>query len=559
MSVHGSAAAGEPRPVPRRSWARWAFAAVFIVAALLQVQLAVRPGIWVDEVFSLAMATGHSLEQPAAATRPALGDYFDHAAPGPPAALLAYATHGRPAASLGGVLRAVFLSDTSPPLYYVLLSGWTRLAGTSDAALRLFSTACALACLPLLWVTGRQLGGRATGLVAAALFAFSPPVLYYAAEGRMYALTWVFGLALAALAFRAAADGARWPTLVAWAAVGALGLLTHYFFAFVWAAIAAWLWLHAGRGGRARVAMAAVLTGLLVLPWYLRLPASLRLWRVTAGWLDGDLTLRQLVTAPALLAKYMVFWGASYRDKGEVLATVLFVGLVIAMLRRGVRPWVTGRPQLLWLWVIAAAVGPVAFDLLLHSTSSQVWRYGIAGLPGAVLLIAVGSGALPGAARAAFVALFAAAAWPGAREEVLSEPPRRWHPFPQIAARVDAWHRAAPVPAADLVLVHSIPSGSIALARYLHSTPDVAPWTIRVGWRRTPADLDRLLAGRCRVALVKVHDLGDPAPAEPWLRARGTLVGTERFDGGGTVLYFTLAGAPRRPSTTQPSSCATGA
>ena len=91
-------------------------------------------------------------------------------------------------------MRAVFLSDTSPPLYYLLLSAWTRVAGTSDAALRLFSTLCALLCLPLLWRVGHEVGDRTTALVACLLFAVAPPVLYFASEGRMYALTLSFTL-----------------------------------------------------------------------------------------------------------------------------------------------------------------------------------------------------------------------------------------------------------------------------------------------------------------------------------------------------------------------------
>ena len=530
--------------MPRPQWTTWAFVAIVAVAALLQTRLALRPGLWVDEVFSLAMATGHSLEHPAAIAQPALGDFVDHRFPEPPATIAAYAAHERPPASMRRVTRAVFLSDTSPPLYYVLLSAWTRLAGTGDAALRLFSTLCALVCLPLFWLVGRELGGRTTALSAAALFAFSPPALYFATEGRMYALTWVFTLGLAWLALRLGRDDdPGWPLLSAWIAVGAAGLLTHYFFAFVWLAVAAWLWLHPGRLRRSRLVAASVLTGLIVLPWFARLPESLGLWRVTAGWLNGHLTGAQMVTGPALLIKYMLFWGAPYRDKGELLATVLFVALVAAMLWRGPRHFVTGRPQLLWLWLIGAAVGPLVFDMLLGTTASQIGRYGLAGLPAALLLVAVGVGALPRVARAPFVALLIASWWPGLRADVFTEPARPWQPFPQIASRLDAWHRAAPADSSDLVLVHSIPSGSIGIARYMRSDLPVASWTIRLQARRTPAQLDSLLVGRCRVALVKVHDLGDPSPAEGWLRERGTLEAQESV-GRATLLFFALRGCP---------------
>ena len=247
-----------------------------------------------------------------------------------------------------------------------------------------------------------------------------------------------------------------------------------------------------------------------------------------------------MVEGPLLLVKYMLFWGAPYRDKGELLAIALFALLVLAMLWRGPRRWVTGRPLLLCLWLFGAALGPLAFDLVLGTTSSQINRYGLAGLPAALLLVAVGVGALPRAARGAFVALLVLAWGPGLRDVFAAEP-RPFHPFPRVAARLDAWHREAPADSTDLLLVHSIPSGSIGLARYLRSGLPTASWTVRLPWRSTPAHLDSLLAGRCRVALVKVHDLGEPSPAEGWLRERGTLAGRERM-GAADVMFFALRG-----------------
>src|SRR5687768_10326088 len=522
-----------------RRWT-WALAAVFLVAALLQARLATRPGLWVDEIFSLAMATGHSLEHPAAVARPALGDFVEHPLPEPPATLAAYAAHDSTPAGPRRIVRAVFLSDTSPPLYYLLLSVWTRLAGTSDAALRLFSALAALCCLPLIWLTGCRIGDRTTGLIASVLFAFSPPALYYASEGRMYSLTWVFALGFAWLALRLERDGPRWPLLAAWALVGAGGLLTHYFFAFVWTAVVVWLWVHLDRPGRARLAAAAVLTGVLILPWYARVPESLSLWRITAGWSSGELSRGDLVRGPLGLIRYMLFWRAVYRGNVEVLAIVLYVLLVVAMLLRGPRRWVTGRPLLLWLWLVGAAVGPVMFDLLLGTTTSRIGRYGLAGLPAAILLVALGTSALPRAARAVFTGLVIAVWVPGFRE-VFREPARWWQSFPDIAAQLDAWHRTARDGSSDLVLVHSIPSGSIGVARYLKSDPPLASWTVRLKRRSTPAHLDSLLAGRCRVALVKVHDdfLGPSSAVEGWLRERATFQAMERVDNA-FVLYFAL-------------------
>jgi len=162
-----------------------------VVAAAARIDLALQPGLWADEIFSLAMATGHSLEHPAATADLHFGDYVETAAPQPRADWQRYTEHATSNVFPDGIIRAVFRSDTSPPLYYLLLYAWTRLCGTSDAALRLFSVLWAMACFPLLWSLTRRIDSRHAAWVALTLFAAAPAALYYAAEGRMYALTWV--------------------------------------------------------------------------------------------------------------------------------------------------------------------------------------------------------------------------------------------------------------------------------------------------------------------------------------------------------------------------------
>src|SRR5262249_53997545 len=161
------------------------FLMVFCLAAGLRVVPINGHGLWVDELFSLAMATGHSLEHPARDANPALGDYIESPRAVRPSFYRRYIAHEDPPAGPRRVLRAVLLSDGSPPLYYLLLYVWTRALGTSDAALHLFSIFWSLACLPLLWFIGREVGGRRVAWFACALFAVAPVSLNYSVEGRM--------------------------------------------------------------------------------------------------------------------------------------------------------------------------------------------------------------------------------------------------------------------------------------------------------------------------------------------------------------------------------------
>jgi 4-amino-4-deoxy-L-arabinose transferase-like glycosyltransferase len=511
------------------------------VAAVVRVDLALRPGVWGDEIFSLAMATGHSLEQPAAGSDSARGDFVEPRGVVPAGSFRRYVEHPSPPAGAAKVMRAVFLSDTSPPLYYVLLSGWTRLFGTGDAELRLCSLFFAVLALPIVWLLGRDLGGPRMAWTAAVLFAFSPVSVFYSVEGRMYSLLWFFAAALAWTTLALSRRGARPALMAAWVALAAGGLLTHYFFLFVWFAFVSWLLLLPARLGRAAALGLAAASALAVAPWYARVPESLTRWRVSGSWLAEPLRWREALTRPFELAWSLLaggsFWGGSpLVDGGLAVAWLL---LALHLLRSGRLRDVLGRERLLlWLWVGAAVFGPLAFDLLRHTGASRVPRYILAGFPGAMLLAALGIEQLRGRAHAAFVALVLLA-WTAGLWPILAHRARPEAAYPTLGAELSAWARPD-----DLVLIHSIPSGVIGLSRYLRPDVPVASWIAPLGLRRVPDDLERLLQGRRRLALVQVHNMAQPAPAEPWLREHSRLTRREIFDGAQDRLTADTTGLP---------------
>jgi hypothetical protein len=505
---------------------------LFGLAAVLRGLLAGERGLWADELFSLAMATGHSLEHPAAAADSSKGDFVEWPAAAPARAYHHFLQHESPPAATGRVIRAVLLSDTSPPLYYLLLNWWTRAAGTSDFALRLFSALWALAAFPLLWIMGERLGGWRAALSAAVLFALAPPSLYYAVEGRMYSMLWFVALAFMFLTVRLHDRGYTPGTLLLWIVAGAAGFVTHYFFAFIWAAGVLWILLHPGRLSRAAIVAAMLTTLLAVLPWYSQLPASLSRWRVTGTWLNGALSWQQAFSAPVLLAWDFFAgrgsWGGS-RWMDRCLAA-LIVLLAVAIWRRGVRPLFAPLPGLIWLTILAACLGPLVFDLLRGTFASLVGRYALAGLPAAMLLAGFALSLLSPPTNCGLLALIVLAWSPGIR--AVFHNPRQWEPYALIGTELSHWSRPG-----DLVIVHSIPSGVLGVTRYITTPVPVAAWVGQLGRRRVPRDIEALLAGQRRVALVKVHPVGEPAPEEAWLRSHATLVKQERIETA-DLLYF---------------------
>lgn len=141
--------------------------------------------------------------------------------------------------SLGDVLREVPRTEATPYLYYVLAWLWSSAFGLGEVGLRSLSALAGTATVPVAYLAGTVLVSRRASLVAAALVATNPFLVWYSQEARSYAL-----LALVAagsvLAFGHALRGGT-RALVAWALVAALALATHYFAVFLVAAEAAWL------------------------------------------------------------------------------------------------------------------------------------------------------------------------------------------------------------------------------------------------------------------------------------------------------------------------------
>jgi mannosyltransferase len=135
---------------------------------------------------------------------------------------------------LSMMLREIPHTESTPPLYYVLAWAWSRVVGTGEFGLRALSALAGTLTVPLVYDAGRRLASRRSGLIAAALVAFNPLLIWYGQEARAYALATLLAagsFALFARILRAREPG--WRLLAGWAVVSALALTTHYFAAFL--------------------------------------------------------------------------------------------------------------------------------------------------------------------------------------------------------------------------------------------------------------------------------------------------------------------------------------
>ena len=140
---------------------------------------------------------------------------------------------------LGDVLREVPRSEATPFVYYVVAWAWGSLFGLGEVGIRTLSALAGTATIPVAYGAGAVLVSRRAGLVAAALVAVNPFLVWYSQEARSYALLALLG-AGTVLAFGHALRGSgRW--LAGWAVISALAIATHYYALFLVGAEVVWL------------------------------------------------------------------------------------------------------------------------------------------------------------------------------------------------------------------------------------------------------------------------------------------------------------------------------
>lgn len=166
----------------------------------------------------------------------------------------------------GAMLSRLPHAESTPPLFYALEWGWTRVFGDGELGLRSLPALAGLLTVPVAHAIGRRAAGARAGLAAAALVAVNPLLVWFSQEARSYALATLLSV-VALLLFLRAQDDRRGRVLAAWALASALALATHYFTAFVLVPQAAWLlWRHPCRRSTLGAVGAVAATGLALLP-----------------------------------------------------------------------------------------------------------------------------------------------------------------------------------------------------------------------------------------------------------------------------------------------------
>jgi mannosyltransferase len=290
-----------------------------------------------------------------------------------------------------GLFKTLAERDLHPPLYYLALYGWMVVGGQSETSVRFPSVLAGILLIAAVHRFAGQLYdgwvATATGLLAAAILAWSPFLLFHAQEARMYGPLALAGVgATCALWSGLARGGARrWG---AYAVLLAAAPYTHLFGWLVVAAHGAFVLLSLPRLRRRALGWAAAigLAVLLYLPWF---PSSVRQvvrLRDTPDFWQGALSL-WFVVQRAFSAFAVGFGGALEQYP---LALLLFAGaFAVGAGVIAARGLLGGRPGDLLL-VLYLVVPLVALYAVVARNPKFDARYLIVALPPFALLLARG-------------------------------------------------------------------------------------------------------------------------------------------------------------------------
>jgi mannosyltransferase len=133
--------------------------------------------------------------------------------------------------------------DVHPPLYYIILRGWSYIFGYSLFSLRAFGVFFgALAIFAFHFFTKKAFDSKGLALFSSILYALSYFSIQYAMEARMYALG-TFLLLMAGWFFLKALETRKWNWWLLYALFAAAGIYTHYF-AALWLAAQGFYFLY---------------------------------------------------------------------------------------------------------------------------------------------------------------------------------------------------------------------------------------------------------------------------------------------------------------------------
>lgn len=284
-------------------------------------------------------------------------------------------------------------ADVHPLLYYLTLDGWMQVFGESPLAVRGLSVVFGVATIGVLYLLGRDLFDRRTGLVAALIASVAPFAIQYHTEVRMYSLLGLLLTAATWCAVRGWREPAplllsgpfrrwwqRWRWWVAFGVLAALAMYTQQLAAFYLAALGAYPLLARKRRPALGMLLGAVIAVILYLPWLIQLPGQVA--KIGAYYWTSAPNLSRFVLTLYLFLVVNLDLPGNLGPLALVCAVFVFVFFVVQAIRALRQPRRADRPALaLVFWLFA---GPVVMAWLVSQVRPVYLERGL--LPSALML-----------------------------------------------------------------------------------------------------------------------------------------------------------------------------
>jgi uncharacterized membrane protein len=303
--------------------------------------------------------------------------------------------------------RAIQAESTNPPVYLILLHGWSYLFGVSETAMRAMSIIPSVAAVFLTWRIAKQLLPSGPALVAAAYQSISAFHIFYAQEARTHALLLLMLTACFGMVLKATASPARrWMWLTGYALLAAAAMYTHFVATFYLCMHALFVVIVCRRDFRAIAAYAASAAAACALfsPWLIKMlhTASgggqfrrhllLKVPQTYFSFLFGDALVPMDEAAVQHIRETLLAYGPTVAAGAAVAAVaMIYAGRALAKL-----PIRTNAA------IILLGVGPVALSLVISLAGVPMFdeRYVLSSTPFVYMAVALGMVTLWEQARA---------------------------------------------------------------------------------------------------------------------------------------------------------------
>ena len=217
-----------------------------------------------------------------------------------------------------------FLRVWNPPLYFALLAGWVKIFGFSEISLRFPSLLFSLACIPIIFLLGKEIFNKSAGLYASLIIVLSPFQLWYAQEARAYSTMLFLGL-LSSYFQALFINREQHKYLFGYTISTILGLYTHPYYVLFFIAQLICLFIYCARNWSKKILVTILLIGLSFIPLIQKY--SIRLAQVISGyWIPSPDWNSLLITVENLLLGYNSRVSAYLIS--DILTLILFISAI---------------------------------------------------------------------------------------------------------------------------------------------------------------------------------------------------------------------------------------